>query len=140
MKLKVKKLHPDAIIPKYAHHDDAGVDLFCVEAFELKPGERKSIPTGISMEIPEGFVGLIWDKGGLSQRHGMKSFGGVVDAGFRGDINVGLMNLSDKSFVFEKGHKIAQLLIQRIENVSFEEVNELSPSSRGENKFGSTGK
>jgi dUTPase len=62
MKLKVKKLHPDAIIPKYAHHDDAGVDLFCVEAFELKPGERKSIPTGISMEIPEGFVGLIWDK------------------------------------------------------------------------------
>jgi dUTP pyrophosphatase len=70
----------------------------------------------------------------------MKSFGGVVDAGFRGDINVGLMNLSDKSFVFEKGHKIAQLLIQRIENVSFEEVNELSPSSRGENKFGSTGK
>ena len=140
MKIKIKKIHPDAIIPKYAHPGDAGMDLYTVEAFELEPSERKSIPLGISIEIPEGYVGLMWDKSGLSHKYGIKTFGGVIDSGYRGEIHAGVMNLSDKYFKFEKGQKIIQLLIQKIENVDFEEVSELSDSSRGEGGLGSTGK
>src|ERR1035437_320749 len=140
MKIKIKKLHLDAQIPKYAHEGDAGLDLYTVEAFELEPGERKSIPLGIAIEIPDGYVGLMWDKSGLSHKYGIKSFGGVIDSGYRGEIHAGVMNLSDKYFKFEKGHKIAQLLIQKIENVDFEEVKELSDTSRGEGGLGSTGK
>jgi dUTP pyrophosphatase len=140
MKIRIKKLHPDARIPVYAHPGDAGMDLYTVEQFELEPGERKSVPLGISMEIPEGYVGLIWDKSGLSHKYGIKSFGGVIDAGYRGEIHAGVMNLSDKFFSFEKGHKIAQIIIQKIESVEFEEAPELSASARGEGNFGSTGK
>ncbi len=140
MKIKIKKLHPDARIPHYAHVGDAGVDLFTVEPFELEPGERKSVPLGLAIEIPEGYVGLIWDKSGLSHKFGIKSFGGVVDSGYRGEIHAGIMNLSDKFFSFEKGHKIAQLLIQKIEQADFEEVQELTVTDRGENGFGSSGK
>ena len=140
MKIKIKKLHLDAQIPKYAHEGDAGLDLYTVEAFELEPGERKSIPLGIAIEIPDGYVGLMWDKSGLSHKYGIKSFGGVIDSGYRGEIHAGVMNLSDKYFKFEKGHKIAQLLIQKIEQVDFEEVKELSDSLRGEGGLGSTGK
>lgn len=140
MRIKIKKVHPDAQIPKYAHEGDAGLDLYTVEAFELEPGERKSIPLGIAIEIPEGYVGLIWDKSGLSHKYGIKHFGGVIDSGYRGEIHAGIMNLSDKFFKFEKGHKIAQLLIQKIEQVDFEEVGELSDSSRGNGGLGSTGR
>ena len=140
MKIKIKKIHPDAIIPKYAHLGDAGMDLYTVEAFELEPSERKSIPLGISIEIPEGYVGLMWDKSGLSHKYGIKSFGGVIDSGYRGEWHAGIMNLSDKYFKFEKGQKIIQLLIQKIEHVDFEEVKELSDSSRGEGGLGSTGR
>lgn len=140
MKIKIKKIHPDAIIPKYAHPGDAGMDLYTVEAFELEPSERKSIPLGISIEIPEGYVGLMWDKSGLSHKYGIKTFGGVIDSGYRGEIHAGVMNLSDKYFKFEKGQKIIQLLVQKVEHVDFEEVSDLSDSSRGEGGLGSTGK
>jgi len=140
MKVKIKKLHPDAIIPKYAHPGDAGMDLYINEAVELEPGERKSIPLGISVEIPKGYVGLMWDKSGLSHKYGIKTFGGVIDSGYRGEWHAGVMNLSDKYFKFEKGHKIVQLLIQKVEQVDFEEVEELSDTSRGEGGLGSTGK
>jgi dUTP pyrophosphatase len=140
MKIKIKKLHLDAQIPKYAHEGDAGLDLYTVEAFELEPGERKSIPLGISIEIPDGYVGLISEKSGLSHKYGIKGFGGVIDSGYRGEIHAGVMNLSDKYFKFEKGHKIAQLLIQRVEYIGFKEVTELSDSPRGAGAFGSTGK
>lgn len=140
MEIKVKKLHPDAQIPHYAHDADAGMDLFTVEQFELEPGERKSVPLGLSIEIPEGYVGLIWDKSGLSHKYGIKSFGGVVDAGYRGEIHAGIMNLSDKFFSFEKGHKIAQMLIQKVERVNFVEVDGLSETDRGNGGFGSSGK
>jgi len=140
MKIKIKKIHPDAQIPHYAHHGDAGMDLYTIDTFELEPGERKSIALGISIEIPDGYVGLIWDKSGLSHKYGIKNFGGVIDSGYRGEIHAGVMNLSGKFFRFEKGHKIAQLLIQKIEMVSFEEVDDLSESVRGNGGFGSTGK
>ncbi|MEK7504858.1 MAG: dUTP diphosphatase [Patescibacteria group bacterium] len=140
MKIKLKKLHPEARIPEHALEGDAGVDLFSVEPFELEPGERKSVPLGVAIEIPQGYVGLIWDKSGLSHKYGIKTFGGVIDSSYRGEIHAGIMNLSDKFFSFEKGHKIAQLLIQKVETVEFEEVKELSDSVRGEGAFGSTGK
>ena len=140
MKVKIKKLHPDAIIPRYAQPGDAGMDLFVPEAFELEPGERKSIPLGFAIEIPPGHVGLIWDKSGLSHKYGIKTFGGVIDSGYRGEWHVGVINLSDKFFGFEKGHKIAQLLLQQVETVDFEEVKNLSETERGVGGFGSTGK
>jgi dUTP pyrophosphatase len=140
MILKVKRVHKDAIVPKYVHSDDAGMDLFCVEQFSLKPSERKSVPTGIAMEIPEGHVGLVWDKSGISHKQGVKTTGGVIDAGYRGEICIGLVNLSSESVTFEKGHKIAQILIQKVEHPKIIEATELSDSVRGEKGFGSTGK
>ena len=140
MKLKIKKLHPDAKIPKYAHHDDAGFDLFTPENTFVKKGERVAVPTGLAMEIPEGFVGLIWDKSGLAIKHGIKTLGGVIDSTYRGEVLVGVINLSGGDYVFEKGHKVAQMIIQKKETVDFEEVKELTDTVRGEGGFGSTGK
>ena len=140
MQLKIKRLNKDAILPSYANPGDAGMDLYCVETFELAPDEIKSVPTGVAVEIPEGHAGLIWDKSGLSQKGGIKSLGGVVDSGYRGEIKVGLINLSKKPFHFEKGHKIAQMLIQKVEHVKIKEVTELSDTRRGKKGFGSTGK
>ncbi len=140
MEVKIKKLHPDAKIPHFAHHGDAGMDLYVPERVEIAPGERKSVPVGLAMEIPFGYVGLIWDKSGLSHKHGLKGFGGVIDCGYRGEVCVGVMNLSTTLYVFEKGHKIAQMLIQPIEHPAITEVEELSLSERGEGGFGSTGK
>lgn len=140
MIIKIKKIHPDAIIPQYAHDGDAGMDLFTVEPFELEPGERKSVPLGIAIEVPEGYVGLVWDKSGLSHKYGIKSFGGVIDSGYRGEIHAGIMNLSDRFFSFDKGHKIAQLLIQKVERVKLDLVDDLSKTSRGVGGLGSTGK
>lgn len=140
MKLKIKKIHPDAKVPSFAHPGDAGLDLYIPEAVELKPGERKSLPLGLAFEIPDGYVGLMWDKSGLSHKHGIKTFGGVIDAGYRGEIHVGVMNLSDTAYTFEKGHKIVQILIQPVEHPKIVEVDELSPTKRGHGGFGSTGK
>lgn len=140
MILKIKKIHPNAKIPSFAHPGDAGMDLYVPELVEIKPGERKSIPIGLAFEIPAGYVGLLWDKSGLSHKHGIKSFGGVLDAGFRGEVQVGLMNLSDKVYTFEKGHKIIQLLIQPVEHPRIEKIEELSATERGKGGLGSTGK
>jgi dUTP pyrophosphatase len=140
MNIKVKKLHPDAIIPNIAHEGDAGADLFAVESVTLNPGERAQVSTGLSLELPLGFVSLIWDKSGISHKEGIKTLGGVIDCGYRGEYKIGVVNLSEKPYTFEKGHKIAQLLIQRVESPIFEEVEELSDTSRGGGGFGSTGK
>lgn len=140
MILKIKKIHPDAKIPKYAHHDDAGFDLFTPENVIVKKGERFGVPTGIAMEIPEGYVGLIWDKSGIAIKNGMKTLGGVIDSTYRGEVLVGMINLSGNDYVFEKGHKIAQMIIQKKETVEFEECSELADTTRGCGGFGSTGK
>ncbi len=140
MKIKFKKLHPNAIIPKGNYAGDAGVDLFTIEEFELEPGERKTVPLGFAIEIPENHVGLVWDKSGLSHKFGIKTFGGVIDSGYRGEMHVGIMNLSDKFFSFQTGHKIAQLLIQKVEQIEFEEVDKLSESDRNNKGFGSSGR
>jgi dUTP pyrophosphatase len=140
MNIKVKKLHPDAIIPNIAHEGDAGSDLFATESVTLNPGERGQVPTGLALELPLGYVSLIWDKSGISHKEGIKTLGGVIDCGYRGEYKIGVINLSDTPYTFEKGHKVAQLLIQRVESPIFEEVSELSDTSRKDNGFGSTGK
>ena len=140
MKIKVKKLHPDAQIPIIAHLGDAGCDLFATEDVALKVGQREQVPTGLAFEIPDRYVGLIWDKSGLSHKAGIKTLGGVIDSGYRGEIMVGVINLGNESHTFKKGEKVAQLLIQKIQSPTFEEVIELSDTSRGEGGFGSTGR
>ena len=139
MKLNIKKLHPDALVPARAHHDDAGLDLYTYAAFELAPGERKTVPTGIALAIPTGYVGLIWDKSSVPHKWGVKTMGGVVDASYRGEVGVIMVNLSDETQKFEKGAKISQLLIQKVELPEVCEVTELDDTIRGEGGFGSTG-
>lgn len=140
MKLKVKKLTEDAVLPNYSYEDDAGFDLYSVEELILKPKERAQISTGISMEIPKGYVGFIWDKSGISHNGGIKTLGGVIDPGYRGEIKVGVINLSDKDFIFGNGDKVAQMIIQKKETCDIIEVSELDNSEREDRGFGSSGK
>lgn len=140
LKLKIKKLHPDAIIPKFAKRHDAGMDLFALNEHIINPGEIVLINTGIAMEIPEGYVGLVWDKSGFSTKTKMKTLGGVIDSGYRGDVTVCLINLCNEAHHIEKGMKVAQILIQKAEQPEIELVKELSESERGNGGFGSTGR
>lgn len=139
MNIQVKKLHPDAKIPNFAHPGDAGMDLYAVVDMILKPGERASVPTGVAMALPDGYVALVWDKSGVSHKFGVKVLGGVIDSGYRGEYLIGLVNLSQENFVIKAGQKIAQLLIQKVEHPEMEEVAELDDTSRGDGRFGSTG-
>lgn len=139
MKIKFQKILEDAIIPHYAHYGDAGMDIFSIEEIFLKPGERKSIRTGLKMELPEGYVLLIWDKSGLATKNGIKTIAGVIDSNYRGEILIALINLSDTVFEIKKGQKIAQALIQKVECAEIEEVESLNETPRGEEGFGSTG-
>lgn len=136
----MKKLHQDAKLPSYAHPGDAGLDLFALEETQIRPGQHAAVQTGIALEFPEGYVALIWDKSGLANKHRLKVVGGVYDAGYRGEYTVGMINLSDKTHVFKKGDKVAQILMQQVEHAQLEEVDELSDSSRGAGRWGSTGK
>jgi dUTP pyrophosphatase len=138
--IKIKKLRKEAVIPTYAHEDDAGADLFAVRDVVLNPNEQVQIETGLAFDIPKGYVMFIWDKSGLSQKHGIKTLGGVVDSGYRGEVKVGLINLSSKEYVVKKHHKVAQMIIQKREKANFIEVDGMSDSLRGSGGFGSTGK
>lgn len=138
--LKVKKVHPAAVVPAYAHEGDAGMDLFASEAASIAPGERVQVKTGIAVEFPAGYFGAIWDKSGLSHKHGLKTLGGVIDGGYRGEIMVGMVNLSNEPYTIAAGHKVAQMIIQKLERPTIEEVIELSDTVRGDGGFGSTGK
>lgn len=137
--LKVKKIRKNAKLPSYGHRGDAGLDLFAAVDVVMDTGQVLSIPTGIQVAIPEGHVGLIWDKSGVSLQ-GVHRLAGVIDSGYRGEVKVVLVNLSAQPFAVEKGMKIAQLLIQTIDTVKVIEVEDLGDTPRGEGGFGSTGK
>jgi dUTP pyrophosphatase len=139
MKLSIKKFHPDALLPARAHQDDAGLDLFSNETLTLEPGMRWTVKTGIALAIPTGYVGLIWDKSSIPHKWGVKTMGGVIDASYRGEVGVIMVNLSQEPYVIEKGAKISQLLIQKVELPEVCEVSELDDTIRGEGGFGSTG-
>lgn len=140
MKLKVKKLNPEAKLPAYATKGDAGMDIFVAENLTIEPGQSVGIKSGLAFEVPEGYVGLLWDKSGLSIKHGIKILGGVLDSGYRGEVIVGVINLGKEPYTFEKGHKLTQLLIQPVVSAEIEEAETLSESERGHGGLGSTGK
>jgi|SRR3989344_370461 len=137
--IKVKKLHPDATIPKYIRPQDAAMDWYSSEEVIIPPQQRVLVPTGIAMAIPVGFVGLIWDRSGMAANHGIKSMGGVIDCNYRGEIKIILHNLTDKPFTIEKGMRIAQMLIQEVHQKEIVEVQELDDTVRGAEGFGSSG-
>jgi len=140
MKVKIKKLNPDAILPNYAHPGDAGLDLYSLEDYELKPGERKVFDLGFALEFPSEFVAIVKDRGSLPRNGGLHTMGGVFDSGYRGEYNVILINLSDQPYQIKKGNKIAQLIILPFVVAELEETEELSDSSRGQGRFGSSGR
>lgn len=140
MQIRVKKLDPSLPDLHYAKAGDAGFDVYARERIVLVPRVQTAIPTGVSIELPAGYVSLVWDKSGIAIKHGLKVLGGVIDAEYRGEYMVGMINLSDNEYVFEKGDKIAQVLIQKVEHVTFEVVDRLSETERGATGFGSSGK
>ena len=140
LKLKIKRLSEDAKLPNYHYEGDAALNLYSIENILLKPNEHIGIKTGIAAAVPEGHAGLIWDRSGLSMKHGIKTLGGVVDSGYRGEILVGVINMSKIDYQVQKGDKIAQMLIQKVGNVAVEEVSEFNETQRGEKGFGSSGK
>jgi len=140
MRLEVKKVEKDATLPTRAHSSDAGMDFYALMRYDIQPGERVQIRTGIALAIPEGYVGLIWDKSGLSHKVGLKVLGGVIDAGYRGEIMIGIINLGEHAYRLERGHKIAQLLIQEVVLPDIVEVRALDEDTeRGDGAFGSSG-
>lgn len=140
MKLQIQKIYPDAKIPINGYQGDAGLDLYTYGNFTIKPGERVSIPTGIKIAIPGGCVGLVWDKSGLAFKGGLKSMGGVIDSGFRGEIQVCLINLGQTDYTLHKGDKIAQMIIQPFLSMDIQEGDISDDTHRGDRGFGSSGK
>ena len=139
MKLKVKKLHKDAKLPTHGHLGDAGIDFYALENVVFLPGKQERVHTGVAIEIPGCHVGLIWDKSNVSFNLGLKIMGGVIDAGYRGELIMNLLNTSDKKVLLEKGHKIAQMLIQKFEHCDIVKVEKLTETVRGHGREGSTG-
>ena len=138
-KLLVKKLDPSAIIPTKANSSDAGYDLYALNGAIVEKNTHRLIKTGISMAIPEGHVGLIWPRSGLAYKHGLDVFAGVIDSGYRGDIGVILFNSQYNSYEISKGDRIAQILIQKVEDYELLEVEDLDSTERNSGGFGSSG-
>ena len=138
----IRRMSADAALPAYAHPGDAGADLICTTDVTLAPGERALVPTGISIALPPGFVALIHPRSGLAAAHGLSIVNapGTVDAGYRGEIKVLLVNLDPRQAVtLRPGDRIAQLVLQRVEQARFVEVERLPGSVRGTGGYGSTG-
>lgn len=140
MKLCIKKLDPRAIIPSYALAHDAGLDLYALEDTVIPAQGRAIVRTGVAMAIPQGFVGLVWDRSGLSAKAGLHRMAGVIDAGYRGEIKIVLLNTTAEDYRIAAGDKAAQLLIQPVAHAEVFETETLPDSERGERGFGTTGK
>jgi len=140
VEIKFNKLHPDAQIPSYAHVGDAGADLYSVAEVTLQPSDRAAIPTGLAVDIPIGYEIQVRPKSGLALKHGITVLNspGTVDAGYRGEIQVIVINLGKEVYTFAKGQKIAQLVLKSVIQAQFIE-GELGTSDRGDGGFGSTG-
>jgi dUTP pyrophosphatase len=140
--IKIKLLDNSIPMPAYAHNTDAGIDLYSTISCILKPYERKIIPSGIKLSIPEGYAGFVMPRSGLAIKNGISLVNspGLIDSGYRGEICIIMINLDkEKDFTINKGDKICQLVIQKIEHANLIESEELDESDRGEGGFGSTG-
>jgi dUTP pyrophosphatase len=138
----ITRLDPAVPLPAYARPGDAGADLFAAEDVDLAPGERALVRTGIAIALPEGYAGFVHPRSGLAAKHGITLVNapGTIDAGYRGEVKVILLNTDPARAVsLRRGDRIAQLVVQRVENVTFREVPALPESARGDNGFGSTG-
>lgn len=143
VKVLIKRLDPDVPLPHYAKGGDAGADIVSAVDITLAPGERALVPTGISIALPDGYVALVHPRSGLAIKHGvtMVNAPGTVDAGFRGELKLIMINHDrSESVSFKRGDRIAQLVIQQVERAEFIEVQELPGSGRGTDGFGSTGR
>ena len=139
MEIKVKKISESAITPTKANEFDAGWDLYASEDAIIDPSKAELISTDISFAIPEGYVGLIWDRSGMAAKRGLHRFAGVIDSGYRGEVKVCLWNSSDKYCVINAGERIAQILFQEVPSFTMVEVNSLEDTDRGTGGFGSSG-
>lgn len=141
VKLPVVRLDPDVPLPAYAHPGDAGLDLAAAVDVRLAPGERAAVPTGLAIAVPEGWVGLVHPRSGLARRHGVTvaNAPGTVDAGYRGEVQVLVVNLGQDPVELRRGDRIAQLLLQEVGRAEVVEVTELDGTARGDGGFGSTG-
>ena len=140
LKVKIKKI-ADVKTPYYAHKGDSGMDLYAAEDYLLKPMERKLIATGIKIAVPYGYEAQIRPKSGLAVEHGISHANcvGTIDSGYRGEIKIPMINLSDKAYKIEKGKKIGQMVFAKVEEAILEEDDELDETTRNEKGFGSTG-
>ena len=143
MKIRLKKLSPDALPPTYAHGpaEDAGMDLRALEAALLAPGLPQAVPTGLAIELPAGYEAQVRPRSGLALKHGITipNSPATIDPGYRGEIRVILLNLGKQAYAIQKGDRIAQLVIAKYESIEWEE-GELGDSVRGEGGFGSSGR
>ena len=137
--LPIRKLDPAAVLPTRAHHDDAGLDLYGLEDAVVAPGEGKLLRTGVAAAVPAGHVGLVCDRSSLAKR-GLKTAGGVIDAGYRGELGVVVWNISSQPQSVKKGERIAQMLVIPIATPAPVEVADLGETARGAGGFGSTGR
>ncbi len=139
--LSVRRLREDAVLPARAYPGDAGLDLAACERYELGPGERAVVSTGLAVAIPEGFAGFVQPRSGLAAEHGISVVNapGLVDSGYRGEVRVVLLNTDrEASFVVEPGMRIAQLVVLPVAALELDEVDELPESERGDRGFGSS--
>lgn len=136
--LRIKRTHPDAIMPSRNTATDAGMDLFSIHEVIIPPNHRASVPTGLCLEIPEGFYGRIAPRSGLAAKNGIDVLAGVVDSGYRGEIIVILYNTSHKDFIMPPKSKIAQLIVEAHFNFPIVEVDNLTETERGQDGFGSS--
>jgi dUTP pyrophosphatase len=137
--IEIRKLMPEATLPTRAYPDDAGLDLYSLEALALEPGQGKVASTGIALAVPTGHVGLVMDRSSLAKR-GLKTAGGIIDAGYRGELKIVLWNLSHEVQEIQKGERLAQLLIVPIQTPAVKEVLDLPEADRGAKGFGSSGR
>jgi dUTP pyrophosphatase len=139
----IQRLDAELPMPSYAHPGDAGADLYAAEDVELLPGERAVVGTGVAIALPDGYAAFVHPRSGLAAKHGVTLVNapGTVDAGYRGEIKVTLINTDAKEpFRLQRGDRVAQLVVQRVERAAFYEVERLPGSMRGANGFGSTGR
>lgn len=139
MKLKIKKLKDGAKLPSYAHPGDVGLDLYAMETVTIPPMGHARFWHGFALEFPIGYAAIVRDKSSISKA-GLHTMGGVFDAGYRGEYNTHLVNLSSEPYTVEAGDKVSQLVITPVAIAELEETDTLSESARGEGSFGSTGK
>lgn len=142
LNVRIKRIDKDLPLPRYAHTGDAGCDLYSREEVVIKPGERVLVGTGIAISLPKGHAAFIQPRSGLAAKHGITIVNtpGLIDCQYRGEIKIILLNTDSKeSFIVKRGDKIAQMVVQKVEEAQFIEVDELDETQRGAGGFGSTG-